>query len=150
MTVSRVIARFVIMLALCRIPSMQAFGAALGINPGNYDIRTETLLPHLEENMRYATTRQRRCMDGQDASTLFPILRHEALAGCVLTDGQIRGEQWEYLLRCSKPETATGSARLTVQAAAISGVVDIKLGGKNMTLSQRISGQRVGDCGKTQ
>jgi hypothetical protein len=30
--------------------------------PGLYDINTETLMPHLEDNLRYANTRERRCV----------------------------------------------------------------------------------------
>jgi len=123
-----------------------AFATPLGLNPGSYDIAAETLLPHLEENMRYATTRERHCLGTQDATTLFPILRHEALAGCTLSNGQTTGQHHEYTIACSNPATATGTARLTVNPAAIRGVVEIKLGGKNMTLSQRINGTRTGGC----
>jgi len=148
MTFSHAITHSAISLAVYGNSCVAAFATPLGLNPGTYDITAETLLPHLEENLRYATTRQRHCLGTQDATTLFPILRHEALAGCALTNGQTTEEHHEYAILCSNPATATGTARLTVYAAAIRGVVENKMGGKNMTLSQRINGTRLGVCGE--
>ena len=122
------------------------FAAPLVLNPGSYDISAETVLPHLEENMRYATTRQKRCLGERDVSTLFPLLHHRALAGCALTHAQSTGQDHAYALACDNPGTATGTARVTVKPGTIRGVLDIKLGGKNMTLSQRIDAQRLGVC----
>ena len=116
------------------------------LNPGTYELTVETLLPNLEENLRYATTQQRHCLGTQEATTLFPILRHPAFTGCVLSGDQTVEDRLEYSLECSNPEAATGVAHLSVSPTGISGVLDIKMGGKNMTLSQRITGPRLGAC----
>ena len=122
------------------------FASPLVLNPGMYEVTVETLLPHLEENLRYATTRERQCLGTQEATMLFPILRHEAFTGCSLTDGRSSGEQVEYSLICKNPGAATGTARLTLSPAVVHGVLEIKMGGKNITLSQRIHGQHLGVC----
>ena len=137
-------ARFFV--GVCGVLSASAFGSPLVLNPGTYELTVETLLPHLEENLRYATTRQLQCLGTEEATTLFPILRHQAFAGCVLSGGQTVQDRVEYTLECSNPEAATGVAHLLVSPVAVSGVLEIKMGGKNMTLSQRITGSRSGAC----
>jgi hypothetical protein len=116
------------------------------LNPGTYELTVETLLPHLEENLRYATTHQQYCLGTQEATTLFPILRHLAFTGCVLSGGQSVEDRLEYSLECSNAEAASGTAHLSVSPTGVNGVLEIKMGGKNMTLSQRIIGPRLGAC----
>lgn len=113
---------------------------------GVYRLTTETVLPHLEESLRYATTVTARCLGTQEVSSLFPLLRHEAFAGCDLADGNFVGAQSVYRLSCANPQAATGTATLSADGATFTGVLEIKMGGKNMTLSQRVRGPRVGAC----
>ena len=123
-----------------------ASATSVAAGPGRYALTVETVMPHLEENLRYATTRENRCLDGDEADTLFPLLRHQSFAGCSLEDGVMHGDQRHYSLRCQNPAAATGTARLTITPVALRGVLDIRMGGKNMTLSQRVAGIRLGDC----
>jgi hypothetical protein len=118
----------------------------LVLTPGSYELTVETLLPHLEENLRYATTQQRLCLGTQEAATLFPILTHAAFTGCALTGGQVIEGRHEYALVCQNPQAASGVAQLSVGPTRVDGVLEIKMGGKSMTLSQRITGLRVGAC----
>jgi hypothetical protein len=120
--------------------------ASIPINPGVYHVTVETILPHLEENLRYATTRRNECLDALDATTLFPLLRHQAFTGCTLTGGHMLAGQVHYELICRNPQAATGGARITVEGDAMRAVLEVKMGGKNMTLSQRVEGHRVGAC----
>lgn len=138
-------ARFAV--GVCAVPCASVLASPLVLNPGIYELTVETLLPHLEENLRYATTHHRYCLGTEEATTLFPILLHPAFAGCVLSGGQTVEERVEYSLECSNPEAATGVAHLTVSSAGLNGILEIKMGGKNMTLSQRITGPRLGACG---
>jgi len=138
------VARFAV--GVCGVLCASVHASPLVLNPGTYELTVETLLPHLEENLRYATTHQRYCLGTQDAATLFPILRHPAFTGCGLAGGQTVEDRLEYSLECSNPEAATGVARLSVSPTAVNGVLEIKMGGKNMTLSQRITGPRLGAC----
>jgi hypothetical protein len=131
---------------VCAALCASVLAAPLALNPGNYELTVETLMPNLEENLRYATTRQRRCLGAVEAITLFPILRHQAFTGCVLEGGQTVEDSFEYLLECSNREAATGVAHLRVSPTGVNGVLEIKMGGKNMTLSQRITGPRLGAC----
>lgn len=48
-------------------------GASESMPPRVYEVTTETGMPHLEENLRYATTREKRCLSHQELSSAFPI-----------------------------------------------------------------------------
>jgi hypothetical protein len=113
--------------------------------PKLYEVTTEIGIPHLEENLRYATTRETSCLTGFDALA-FPMLKHEALQGCHLEYENHRDEAIFYVLTCVGPQGATGDAQWQIDANQISGTLSVKLGGKNMTFYQRITATQVGDC----
>ena len=94
-------------------------------------------MPNLEENLRYATTREQHCVNIADIEAFFPILRHPSLDGCHLD---------RYRLVCANPQVATGTARLDAVGERVAGLLQIKMGGKNMTFSQRIEAVRQRDC----
>lgn len=116
------------------------------IPPGEYDLTAQTVLPHLEEALRYATVRTRQCLRAPDATGLFPLLRHPAFTGCTLVPDARAGDGLHFTLHCTNPEAASGAAVFEVGAGHVAAVLDLKMGGKNMTLSQRIHGPRLGAC----
>jgi len=120
--------------------------APVSIPPGEYDLTAQTVLPHLEEALRYATTHTRECLREPDATLLFPLLLHPAFAGCQLVPAASIGNELRFVLRCANPEAATGSAVFNVSPYNLSAVLELKMGAKNMTLSQRLTGTRVGSC----
>jgi hypothetical protein len=116
------------------------------IRPGFYEIAGQVTMPHLEENLRYTATRERRCLFGDEPSAIFSVLRYESLSGCKLSDREPRGETIQFVLRCETPHAATGLARLDTHGDHIAGVLEIKMGGKNQRLIQRIEATRQGEC----
>jgi hypothetical protein len=123
-----------------------SLASTVSVEPGLYDLTAQTVLPHLEESLRDATTRSRQCLGTQEASTLFPLLRHEAFTGCSLVHESSSDGEAHFSLRCSNPQAATGAAHFALQPGGFQAVLHIKMGGKNMTLSQRLSAQRLGAC----
>jgi hypothetical protein len=119
---------------LCGAACAACYAGASGL----YDITTQTVMPNLEENLRYAATREQRCVNIDDFDSLFPILRHPSLEGCHLDE--------RYRLVCADPQIASGAARLDSAGARIAGTLEVKMGGKNMTFSQRIEAVRQRDC----
>jgi len=119
------------------------------VQPGVYEITVETVMPHLEENLRYATTRERRCLRDASLASVFPILQYASLDGCRLGQPTRDGETIRYLLVCENPQVATGVARLDTEANRIVGTLDVKMGGKNMTFTQRIEATRHAECDPT-
>ena len=145
MNVRKVPARFLAGLLAAVALSLHA-GAPVAVRPGEYDLTTETVLPHLEEALRYATTRTRQCLGEPDATRMFPLLRHPAFAGCELLAPREAQDGLHFMLVCANPEAASGSAVFEFEPNAMSAVLELKMGGKNMTLSQRLHGPRVGPC----
>lgn len=124
-----------------------SLAATVSVAPGLYEITAQTLMPHLEESLRYATTRARQCLGTLEASALFPLLRHEAFAGCSLDhEASSSDTHADFTLRCSNPQAATGVAHFALQPDGFQAVLYVKMGGKNMTLSQRLSAPRLGPC----
>jgi hypothetical protein len=111
-----------------------------------YDLTTETGMPHLEENLRYAVTREERCLAREDFASAFAILRHPSLADCKLEEESHRGDIISYALVCKSAYGTTGTATWRIGEHVVHGTLEVKLGGKNMTLFQRVTGTLVRDC----
>jgi hypothetical protein len=124
----------------------QASALAQAFERGRYEIVAETVMPHLEENLRYATSRERRCLAAHELSSIFPILRHDSLAGCRLADERRYAGSITYLLVCASREVASGKAWLDVSERRVLGTLEVKMGGKNMTFAQRIEALHQGEC----
>jgi len=103
-------------------------------------------MPNLEENLRYATTRERRCLHAHELASVFPVLQHPSLEGCRLAEESRRGDAIRYRLVCASPGVATGAAWLEGGPGRVAGVLEVKMGGKNMTFAQRIEALRRGEC----
>ena len=120
--------------------------STVSIRHGEYMVKTEILLPHLENNLHYTTTQTRQCLGQQETSSLFPILDHVSFNGCALVEKQEHSEKNTFDLVCSNPEAATGLAHFVIEKETFRATLSVKMGGKNMKFSQRVNGRRVGDC----
>jgi hypothetical protein len=124
-------------------PLVQASDSTLS---KDYEVTTETVMPHLEEALRYATTQERRCLNPQELASVFPILRHDSLKGCRLEEQNRRDDAVSYLLICEGGNGTTGSALWQLGENQLTGRLDVKLGGKNMTFYQRVTAKPLGGC----
>jgi hypothetical protein len=111
-----------------------------------YDVVIETGMAHLDENLRYATIRDRRCLDANDLARAFPVLNDVSLQDCRLALVAQRAESASYALQCSGGHGTTGEALWEFDAMSIAGTLNVKLGGKNMTFNQRVTGRALGAC----
>jgi hypothetical protein len=107
-------------------------------------------MPHLEENLRYSITHEKRCLAQADLRTAFPILEHPALKGCRLDHETQARDRISYVLTCEGAHATTGAAVWELGEHQITGTLQVKLGGKNMTFHQRVVARRVGECRQTQ
>ena len=114
--------------------------------PQLYELTTETSMPHLEENLRYANTTRRQCLAMSQLTTAFPILQHPALEACKLENERLLPQSLSYQLVCTGGHGTTGSAIWHLGEHRIRGTLDVKLGGKNMTFFQRITAIPLGKC----
>ena len=104
-------------------------------------------MPHLEENLRYGITREKRCLGYQELFSAFPILNQGSLKGCALHEEGRHEDTVSYLLICEGGHGTTGTAQWHLGADKIRGTLNVKLGGKNMTFYQRITAKPLGECG---
>ena len=138
-------------LAFCTLSFVCAFIAA-GLPASEttparlYEVITETGMPHLEENLRYAVTRENRCLTGEDLVSAFPVLKSASLADCRLRHESRHGDSVSYLLVCDGGHGTTGSASWRVGERLMVGTLNVKLGGKNMTFFQRLTAKPLGRC----
>jgi hypothetical protein len=104
-----------------------------------YEVVTETDMPHLEENLRYAVRREQQCLDRDDLSTAFWMLGHVSLQDCHLLKAAEDADSATYRLRCDGGHGTTGEARWQFESGRMTGTLRVRLGGKNMTFYQRIT-----------
>ena len=104
-----------------------------------YEVVTETDMPHLEENLRYAVRREQQCLDRDDLSSAFWMLGHVSLQDCHLLKAAEDAESATYRLRCDGGHGTTGEARWQFEPGRMTGTLRVRLGGKNMTFYQRIT-----------
>ncbi|HKS56200.1 MAG TPA: hypothetical protein VJS12_12995 [Steroidobacteraceae bacterium] len=128
------------------VPSAQS---AETTSPQLYDIVTETAMPHLEENLRYATTREQRCLEPDGLWSRFPVLEIPALKDCRLEQESRQEDVVSYELICEGGHGTTGHATWQLGQTHSIGTLQVKLGGKNMTFSQRITARVLGACSPT-
>ena len=121
-------------------------GVAGTMPPQLYDIVTEISMPHLEENLRYATTREQRCLEEDELWSAFPVLQYAALKDCRLNQASRQEDAVSYELVCKGGHGTTGHATWRLGRAQSIGTLNVKLGGKNMTFFQRITARTLGAC----
>ena len=112
----------------------------------DYEVVTETGMPHLEENLRYATRIERMCVDTRELAQAFWMLRDVSLQDCKLVNVNEAPDQSLYQLKCSGGHGTTGDARWQFTPSTVSGTLNVRLGAKNMTFYQRITAKPLGEC----
>jgi hypothetical protein len=131
--------------------ALVAAGAFAGIavqaaSPQLYELTTETAMPHLEENLRYATRTETRCLRADELVAAFWMLREPALQDCRLTPSAQADAPGTYALQCDGGHGTTGGAEWRTDGDSRVGTLRVRLGGKNMTFSQRITARPLGTC----
>jgi len=113
-----------------------------------YELTTVTAMPHLEENLRYTRTSERRCLTPQALFEAFAVLTGEAFRGCRL-EPLSTGQDTVFLrLACAGDGGTTGKATWTLRGRQYRGTLEVRLGAKNMTFFQRVTATPAGDCGE--
>ncbi|WP_280151424.1 hypothetical protein [Piscinibacter sp. XHJ-5] len=103
-------------------------------------------MPHLDENLRYATVTVTRCIDPRDLSREFWMLHDVSLQGCRLVKSFESQDAATYALQCDGGRATTGDAQWQFAPEKLVGMLHVRLGGKNMTFYQRIVATPIGSC----
>ena len=121
------------------------------LEKGMYEVHATISLPHLQESLIKTETIETRCLEKHSANELFPILKHPSFTGCSLKDSFIKESELEnkslaLQLQCKNNDAATGQASFTILNNKFSAQLDIKMGAKNMTMTQFLYATKIGEC----
>jgi hypothetical protein len=114
---------------------------------GRYEVTVKVELPHIED-AGLATQVQSICVAAGDIERRgLPALSDlNPLRKCAASHVLWNGETLSFDIVCPGNDAAVGTARYTIAAERFDGAIAVKMGGKNMTMVERQSGRRVGDC----
>ena len=69
------------------------------------------------------------------------------MATCPASNIRAEGNAFRFEVHCEGKNAAEGFATYTLGAETFEGTIVMKMGGKNMTMTETQKGKRVGDCG---
>jgi len=111
-----------------------------------YLVTTETGMPNLQANLRYATRQEEHCLSKRQLAVAFWILDHVSLQHCALVQLSETRNSADYSLRCEGGNGTTGNSHWQFNDQVSNGTLRVQLGGKNMTFYQRIVAKTLGAC----
>jgi hypothetical protein len=138
---------FVVAGILAITAGIPADARGLLLTPGSYDVTVSLELPNLDDttSKRIATL----CVTSPDAAPdrgLAVLSTNNPLATCPISNIQEHGDTLTFDVTCPGINSAIASASYTLTADAFHGRITMKMGGKNMTMTEVQSGRRIGDC----
>ena len=122
------------------------------IPAGEYELIANVVLPNLQDHLTGSETRQKRCLHQQPASDLFPLLKHPSFTGCTLKNGTSKKQannnikNYNFQLICINNDAATGTASILVEQGQFSAQLNVKMGAKNMTMTQNLVAKKISGC----
>jgi uncharacterized protein DUF3617 len=124
----------------------EAEEAAL-LQPGEYLVTIRLELPHIED-VAGTTKVGSTCVTVVDAETRGLVVLSELnpLRQCPASNVLQDGDTLTFDIVCPGTDAAVGSARYIMWAERFDGAITVRMGGKNMTMIERQSGRRAGNC----
>jgi Protein of unknown function (DUF3617) len=119
---------------------------AAALDPGEYEVSVRLDLPHVDDLTAVKTTRVCVTAGGNDTHGLTVLSDNNPLGGCAASNIRDDGGTLLFDIACPGRNAATGSAQYALRAQDFDGVITMKMGGKNMTMTERQRGRRTGSC----
>jgi hypothetical protein len=116
---------------------------APGLQPGNYEVTIRLELRHVEMAAPKVAT---ICVTETGTGGLIVLSENNPLARCPASNVRRNGDTLTFDIVCPGGNQAVGSARYTVAPQHFTGVIAMKMGGKNMTMTEYQVGRRIGNC----
>jgi hypothetical protein len=101
-------------------------------------------LPHLEDMGAAKTTAV--CLTAEPPYGLVVLSDNNPLARCPISNIRQTGDTLTFDIICEGENQGVGSAIFTLGRNHFTGAITMKMGGKNMTMTERQTGRRVGEC----
>jgi hypothetical protein len=117
------------------------------LRPGQYRVTVRIEMPHIEDTGA-ATKVDSICVpEGGIGRHGLPALSDlNPLRKCPASNVLQKAGTLSFNIVCPGNDAAVGSARYTMQTDRFDGAIAVKMGGKNMTMIERQTGRRVGNC----
>jgi uncharacterized protein DUF3617 len=122
-------------------------GDVVALAPGRYEVRVRVDLPNIEGAA--ASALRTLCLPalGQARNHGLGVLSdNNPLAHCPVSNVRQEGDTLSFDIVCPGGNAAIATAQYHLAAEAFEGRIRMKLGGKNMTMTETQSGRRIGDC----
>jgi hypothetical protein len=119
---------------------------APALEPGEYEVNVRLELPHIEAAV--ASKVAPICVTSDsDTHGLRVLSDNNPLGQCPASHVNQEDSTLSFDIVCPGENEAKGWAKYTVRANGFEGVIAMKMGGKNMTMTEYQSARRMGDCG---
>lgn len=130
----------------CLVPRLSAADAQTVLLDGAYEVDVRLELPHIDDNT--AKKKTTICIGGDraDSHGLFVLSDNNPLAHCPASNLAQDGETLTFDIVCEGGNAARASAKYRLTARGFDGRIEMKMGGKNMTMTETQRGHRVGEC----
>lgn len=134
-------------LILASAPLRQGYAGEDLLAAGRYDVDVRLELPHVEDlNMKKTTA---ICVMPDGSRGLAVLGDNNPLSRCPASNVRQDGSVLTFDIVCEGANGARASASYSLSETAFRGRITMKMGGKNMTLSETQVGRRVGACPET-
>ena len=111
--------------------------------PGEYEVTVRLELRHVAMAVPKVAT---ICVSETGTRGLVVLSENNPLARCPASDIRQDGDTLTFEIICPGGNQAVGSARYTIAPQRFTGVIAMKMGGKNMTMTEYQVGRRIGSC----
>jgi hypothetical protein len=116
------------------------------LTAGRYEVRSRLELPYAESNG--VTKLSSICIVAGDdgARGLVVLSENNPLAKCPASNAHQDNTTLTFDIVCPGGNAATASAKYQLGPQSFEGRIQMKMGGKNMTMTETQNGRRVGSC----
>lgn len=116
------------------------------LEPGLYEIKVQVELPNVIDPAHKALSR--RCITRADLirHDPFQIESDTPLKKCQRMPICMGGKKAGFQIVCGGGTGGVANGQFTLSNNRFSGTIEMNMGGKNMTVVERQSGRRLGDC----
>ena len=114
------------------------------LQPGEYEVQMKLELPHVEDMGVQKTAKV--CITDSGTHGIVVLSENNPLVRCPASNIHQHANELTFDLICAGHNQAVAWAKFQLWPDRFSGVFDMKMGGKNMTLSEWQTGKRVGVC----
>ena len=134
-----------ILAALLTAPSASTWALAQA-SGGLYEVTARIELPNVAPVAE--PIRATLCLTAEAlrSAAAFRVLSRNPLAACARTDVAVSGAATTFRITCPGPNAPWALARFEVTGRGFKGAIHMNMGGKNMTMTERQSARRIGDC----